>query len=124
MSVKVAIYNKQKSVEITPDVRRLIRKACKTALISERFAGNAEIEVSIVDDEQIREINREYRNIDSFTDVLSFPLGTGGEYDINPETGAFMLGDVVISVEHALMQADLYGHGADRGRVRLDDSAA
>ena len=60
------------------------------------------------------EMNKKFRNIDSSTDVLSFPLGENGEYDTNPETGAKMLGDIVISVEHALSQANLYGHGIER----------
>ena len=47
-------------------------------------------------------------------DVLSFPLGEDGEYDINPETNAAMLGDVVISLEHAVAQANTYGHSLKR----------
>ena len=108
MSVKTAIYDKQKKVDITPDIRRLIRKACSATLKAECFV------VSIVDDETIRDINRECRNIDSATDVLSFPLGDGGVYDVDPATGAYMLGDMVLSAEHAVLQAELYGHGIER----------
>ena len=68
----------------------------------------------IVDDEEIKEINKRFRDIDNSTDVLSFPLGVDGVYDINPENDAAMLGDVVISIEHAVNQADLYGHGFER----------
>lgn len=68
----------------------------------------------IVNDEIIKEMNRDYRNIDASTDVLSFPLGADGEYDTNPENGALMLGDIVISYEHALAQAELYGHSFER----------
>ena len=114
MSVKTAIYDKQKKVDITPDIRRLIRKACSATLKAEGFVGSAEIDVSIVDDETIRDINRECRNIDSATDVLSFPLGDGGVYDVDPATGAYMLGDMVLSAEHAVLQAELYGHGIER----------
>ena len=114
MSVKVTIYDKQKKCKITPEIRRLIRKTCSATLKSEAFGFDAEIDVSIVDDEQIRSINCECRDIDSATDVLSFPLGENGEYDTNPKTGAKMLGDIVISVEHAIMQAELYGHGVER----------
>ena len=80
----------------------------------EKFGNSAEVDVTLVDDEEIREINKEQRDIDSSTDVLSFPLGENGEYDANPKTGALMLGDIVISVETALRQADLYGHGIQR----------
>ena len=114
MSVKVRIYNKQKKCEITPDMCKLIRKACAATLKSESFPGNAEIDVSLVDDVTIRNINNDTRGIDAATDVLSFPLGDCGKYDKNPDTGAYMLGDVVISVEHALAQADTFGHGTDR----------
>ena len=114
MSAKVAIYNKQKKVKITPYIRLLIKNACSAVLSAENFSHKAEIEVSIVDDEQIKSINKEYRNIDNSTDVLSFPLGENGEYDVNPQTHAYMLGDIVISIEHAIMQAKLFGHSADR----------
>ena len=46
--------------------------------------------------------------------MLSFPLGAEGQYDINNDTGAQMLGDIVISIEHAKKQAELYGHSFDR----------
>ena len=48
------------------------------------------------------------------TDVLSFPLGVDGKYDISKETGCALLGDVVISLETAMRQADLYGHSLER----------
>ena len=114
MSAKVIIYDKQKEVKITPEIRRLIRKSCTAVLKSEQFGGDVQIEVSIVDDRQIKELNCQYRGIDKSTDVLSFPLGENGEYDINPENGAYMLGDVVISIEHANYQAELFGHSTDR----------
>ena len=114
MSAKVKIYNKQKKIDVTPQMRKLMRNACNTVLKKEEFDADAEIDVSIVDDEQIKLINSQYRNIDASTDVLSFPLGENGEYDINPESGALMLGDVVLSAEHAIAQAELFGHGVER----------
>ena len=94
--------------------RLLIRKACNATLNYENFEGNSEVDVTIVDDDMIKEMNREFRNIDSSTDVLSFPLGENGVYDKNPATDAFMLGDIVISFEHAKRQAELYGHSLER----------
>lgn len=114
MSVKAVIYDKQKQSELTPEMRKLIRKACTAVLKSEEFVGNAQIDISVVDDEQIKAINAQFRNIDAATDVLSFPLGENGCYDVNPVTGAYMLGDVVLSLEHAIAQGELYGHGTDR----------
>ena len=66
--------------------------------------------MSFVDDAEIRELNKKHRDIDASTDVLSFPLGENGVYDINHDTGAKMLGDIVISIEHAVAQAEEYGH--------------
>ena len=63
---------------------------------------------------EIHKLNLEHRGIDKATDVLSFPLGENGVYDINPENGAKMLGDIVISVDHAVKQAKLYEHSLQR----------
>lgn len=114
MSVKVNITVKQKSIKLPTGTKLLIRKACTATLEFEDFPHPAEIDVSIVNDDAIKEINSKFRNIDSSTDVLSFPLGENGEYDTNPETGAKMLGDVVISADTAFRQAELYGHGIER----------
>ncbi len=114
MKVKVNITNVQKDKPIPVGTKLLVRKACIATLIEENFPDNAEVDVTFVNDEQIKLYNNEYRNIDKSTDVLSFPLGENGVYDTNPETGNKMLGDVVISVEHAMAQADLFGHGLRR----------
>ena len=92
----------------------LVRRCCHAVLVQENFEGSAEISVTFVDDEQIRALNQKHRNMDKPTDVLSFPLGEGGQYDVNPETGAKMLGDIVISMETAVRQAEDYGHPLQR----------
>lgn len=112
--IKVIITNDQKEVKIPTGVRMLIRRCCNAVLVNEHFEGSAEISVRFVDDEIIHGLNREYRNVDRSTDVLSFPLGENGVYDINHDTGAKILGDIVISMQHAVMQADLYGHSLQR----------
>ena len=114
MSVKVTITDNQKRIKLPTGTRLLIRKACTATLKLEGFDDPAEVEVTLVNDDTIREMNGKFRNIDASTDVLSFPLGENGVYDENPETGAKMLGDIVISVEHAVSQAALYGHGIER----------
>ena len=114
MSVKVTIFNKQKKIKLPVGTKLLIRKACTATLKLEGFENPAEVDVTIVDDETIREINLEQRNLDKSTDVLSFPLGEDGVWDQNPSTRAYMLGDIVISAETALRQADLYGHSTQR----------
>ena len=112
--VKVVITNKQKKVKIPTGIRMLVRRACTAVLKMEQFLDSAEVEVTFVDDNEIHELNREFRNIDRSTDVLSFPLGENGVYDTNPATNAKMLGDVVISLEHAVAQAEEYGHTLQR----------
>ncbi len=112
--IKVIITNDQKEIKIPTGVRMLIRRCCNAVLVNENFEGSAEISVRFVDDEIIHELNREYRHVDRSTDVLSFPLGQNGVYDINHDTGAKILGDIVISMQHAVMQADLYGHSLQR----------
>ena len=83
--------------------------------------GGCEVSVSFVTDEEIRVLNAEQRDIDKATDVLSFPFmqlkeGDGDieEMDLNPDTAAIMLGDIVISVERAKAQAEEYGHSTER----------
>ena len=112
--IKVIIENKQKTVRIPTGVRLLIRRCCHATLELEGFEGSAEVNVSIVDDDMIRQINNEHRHIDSVTDVLSFPLGENGVYDVNPENGAKMLGDIVISIQRAQEQAEQFGHSFQR----------
>ncbi len=112
--IKVTIENKQKVVKVPTGVRLLIRRCCHAVLELEGFEGSAEVDVSLVDNEQIRTINREQRDLDVPTDVLSFPLGENGCYDQNPATGAYMLGDIVLSMERAESQAEEYGHTLQR----------
>ncbi len=86
-----------------------VNKACQTVLNYEGFSLPAEISVSFVTQEQIQNLNRDFRNKDSVTDVLSFPL-KGDDYDINPANGCAMLGDVIICVKRAGEQAKVFGH--------------
>jgi len=92
----------------------LVRRACSAVLATEGFLDLAEVNVTFVDDAEIKQLNTDFRNIEKSTDVLSFPLGENGIYDVNPENGAKMLGDIVISVDHAVNQAELYGHSLQR----------
>jgi probable rRNA maturation factor len=112
--LRVIITNKQKTVKIPTGLRMLIRRCCHAVLELEKFEGPAEISVTFTDNEEIRKLNAQYRNIDAATDVLSFPMGENGEYDTNMETGAKILGDIVISVEKAVEQAEAFGHTLQR----------
>lgn len=112
--VKVIISNEQNEMRIPTGVRMLVRRCCTAVLVQEEFEGPAEVSVTFVDDDAIHQLNLQYRNIDRATDVLSFPLGENGVYDINNDTGAKLLGDIVISIPHAVDQADRYGHSLQR----------
>lgn len=112
--VRVLITDAQKKVKIPTGLRMLVRRACIAVLREEGFKGDAEVSVTFVDDEEIHRLNNEHRQIDAPTDVLSFPMGENGVYDTNPGTGAKILGDVVISLERALSQAQEFGHSLER----------
>uniref|UniRef100_UPI003FF04A4D rRNA maturation RNase YbeY n=1 Tax=Gemmiger formicilis TaxID=745368 RepID=UPI003FF04A4D len=106
-------------VVVTGDVTQIdlpdkVRRSCNAVLDFEHFDGPAEISVTFVDNNRIHELNKEYRDKDSATDVLSFPLGENGEYDIDEDNGCKLLGDIVISMERAMEQAELYGHSLQR----------
>lgn len=111
--VKVVI-SKDDTVKVPAGTRLLVRRCCIAVLINEKFNGAAEVSVTFTDDDRIKELNKEYRHIDKSTDVLSFPLGENGEYDINRDTGAKLLGDIVISIPHAEAQSKEYGHTLQR----------
>ncbi len=113
-TVKVIISNDQKAAKIPSGIRLLIRRCCHAVLEEEGFDSSAEVSVRFVDNETIHELNKQYRNIDRPTDVLSFPLGENGNYDTNLDTGAKLLGDIVISVPKAMEQAEEYNHSLER----------
>ena len=98
----------------------LIRKVIRTALTAEGVDFPCEVDVRITSDSGIHAINREMRQVDAPTDVLSFPafdLHPGelpGEEDADPGTGLVPLGDMVISMEHVAAQAKEYGHSNRR----------
>lgn len=112
--VRVIIENKQNEVKIPTGLRMLVRRCCNAVLRMEKFSDSAEISVTFVDNAQIHELNKQYRDKDVPTDVLSFPMGENGVYDINHSNGAKILGDIVISMEKAVEQADRYGHSLER----------
>ena len=76
--VKVIISNRQNVVKIPTGIRLLVRRTCNAALRLEEFSEDAEISVTFVDNDEIRKLNKQHRNIDAATDVLSFPLGENG----------------------------------------------
>ena len=99
----------------------LIKKAVNMALDAEQIPVPCLISVMLTDEEGIRRVNRDFRGIDRATDVLSFPLNelSPGAFDPelcerDPETGAVMLGDMMISLPRCEAQGEEFGHGFER----------
>ncbi len=119
--MKVPIRNEQKLFKVTKEIRDLVKLSVKTSLEYMDFPQKSEISVMFVDNEEIRKLNHEHRDIDRATDVLSFPLFEYDEdgaiieedLDFSP-CGEMMLGDIVISLERAKEQAEEYGHSFER----------
>ena len=101
---------------------RLIRISAKAAFYHFDFPFDGVVDITVTDDEGIREYNREYRDIDKATDVLSFPMGdfyqgvpqTPPGRMMDPDTGLLPLGDMIISAERARAQAKEFGHSFAR----------
>lgn len=104
----------------------LIKKAVEMALRAEGIAAPCVISVVLTDDEGIRRVNAEFRGVDSPTDVLSFPMNehTPGSFDAQAcerdmDTGALLLGDMMISVPRCAQQGEELGHGYGRELMYL-----
>ena len=107
-------------VECPPETEALLDRVISATLEAEGVALPCEISVLLTDDAGIHQINREMREVDRPTDVLSFPMfdlepgqhPEDGEED--PETGLVPLGDMCISLERAAAQAEEFGHSVER----------
>lgn len=109
-------------VDFDFDYRQIAEKVINYCIEREKFPYEAEINLTLTDNEGIHIINKEYRDIDRATDVLSFPMlsyETPGDFsflmdendnDFNPDTGEAILGDIIISVDKVREQAEEYGH--------------
>ena len=83
----------------------LLERAARFTLDLEPDSADADMTIVLTDDAQLHELNREYLGVDAPTDVLSFPAS-----ETDPETGAQYLGDIVISIPRAMLQAQAGGH--------------
>ncbi|MFZ5989013.1 MAG: rRNA maturation RNase YbeY [Bacillota bacterium] len=120
------IENLQDRIDITDDILVLMDSAVKISLEMENFKFPFEVSVMITDNEKIREINYEQRQINKPTDVLSFPIvdmyegeirSSNGDFDL--DEGLMVLGDIVISIEKAMEQSKEYGHTFERELIFL-----
>ena len=108
MTLRIYFENMQSSEPVTYGMKMLIRSAILATLDYEGKQGHSEVSVTFTDNEGIRAINREYREKDAPTDVLSFPL-----FEESAD-GTRMLGDIVISLEKCRAQAEEFGHSFER----------
>ena len=103
-----------------------IKKAVNMALDAEGVDVPCIVSVMLTDDEGIHSVNREFRNVDRPTDVLSFPMNelTPGAFDAaecerDMDTGAVLLGDMMISIPRCAAQGEEFGHGYERELMYL-----
>lgn len=116
ININFDITDEQSTLDITK-YKDLVEKVCTETLKEHNLDGDFEVSLVYTNDENIRKINKEYRNVDSATDVLSFPqfeFETPGKLETDNEIGSILLGDVVISTIHAVNQAAEYGHSVER----------
>lgn len=119
MRAEVYIDVDDEKFELTEELEECIKAVANEAVRYEKCNFDAEVDVTIVNNEEIRRINNEYRKKDTATDVLSFPmLEFDGDNEIDAqfdmEDGAVLLGSIVISYERAAQQAEEYGHSLKR----------
>lgn len=112
----VIIENQQEKVDFHEAIGRLIKKSIEEALKYEGLDFIDEVDVLLVDNEAIRILNKEFRDVDKETDVLSFPMYNGIEDIISQRESLapMLLGDIVISLERAKAQGLDFGHGIER----------
>ncbi|MBE7047534.1 MAG: rRNA maturation RNase YbeY [Ruminococcaceae bacterium] len=119
MELKINIENEQEIKKVNKDLESLLHSVVKKALEYENIEENCEVNILLTDNESIREINNDQRNIDSATDVLSFPylMTEDGELLVSEEDyydGYLQIGDIVISLERAQEQSEEFGHSYER----------
>ena len=123
----MTFYVENETGEILPfDVEETVKLVCEAVLEAEACPYETQVSVMLTHNEEIRKLNKECREIDSETDVLSFPnldFETAGVFEIteeaeadyfDPDTGELILGDIVISVDKMREQAECYGHSLRR----------
>lgn len=109
--MEIILDDRQDKIKISKELLNKINDIIVECLHYEGYDDNYEVSLSFVDNEEIHQLNRDFRGVDRATDVLSFPLLTD-DFDIEIEEES--LGDIVISLERALEQSIEYNHSFDR----------
>ncbi|MCI6499557.1 rRNA maturation RNase YbeY [Lachnospiraceae bacterium HCP1S3_C3] len=120
------VIENEVDVKFDFDYEKLITDVVNYALDYIKCPYESEVNVTLTNNEEIHKINKEFREIDRPTDVLSFPMiqyETPGDFDIvescedlyfNPDSGEMILGDIIISTDKVFSQAEEYGHSPKR----------
>lgn len=113
--IDLILENEQEKIEVSKEITKAIHDVCEAVMTEEKCDFDAQISVTLTDNDAIRRLNREQRGIDRPTDVLSFPMldfDENGEADCayDMDGDSVLLGDIVISMERAYEQAEEYGH--------------
>lgn len=114
--MKHLIYSTDKTNNrlLTPSLRALAKRAVKTALEYEGFERVAEVSLTFVDEEEIKTLNRDWRDNDKVTDVLSFPALSDEDEIVAFDDEAVVLGDIIICLKRCFEQAEEFGHSKER----------
>ncbi len=116
MNLKIYFENDQEHLPLTYKLKMLIRNAVEATLDHVQYHNPCEVSVTFVDNDGIHALNQKFRGVDRPTDVLSFPLfdyeGESEEPLVDELMG--ILGDIVLSLEQAKLQAEEYGHSFER----------
>ncbi len=114
MTLEIYFSNEQTKFATGEKLEQLVHTAVMGALEFEEIDFNCEVSVTFTDNDGIHDLNREYRNKDSATDVLSFPMYSFTEDDMPDTDFTVELGDIVISLERAAEQSEEFGHSYER----------
>jgi len=114
MAITIDIDNRQDALTITENSVKLIHQAIAYCYQMEKFPEHYQVSISFVDNEEIHDLNRKYRGKNEPTDVLSFPV----DFE-SPEVGEKLLGDIVISTEKIVEQAEEYCNSVSREMIYL-----
>lgn len=117
----ITLENDQDKLRISEELEKLLTAGLNVVAMLHKLPVQTEVDITIVDDAEIHTLNRDYRNVDRSTDVLSFALDEESEEEPEFVGGPeeHLLGDIVISAETAARQAEEFGHGLEREIVYL-----
>lgn len=116
----VSLENNQDKIHIPKEMNQLLTGAMNIVAKRQKLKANTEVDITIVTDEEIHALNKQYRGVDRPTDVLSFALDEGEEEPaIQDSEAVHLLGDIIISAPKAVAQGEEFGHGLQREMTYL-----